>query len=108
MSNLSRPTANFFHHAPLYAFQCYCIVYHLYLPPFEIFQGSFCSTGLFCDYAGGSDVCGSPSYNWDLSVPVSGTIFHNSNVINISVSTTLNQSPMDESYGIDNVSIYIR
>jgi len=70
----------------------------VYLGGSMIFDQSFTSSG--------SDVCGGP---WgDQSVDISGTLPHSANTLNLQATSTLDQLPDDESWGISDVQVKIR
>jgi len=69
----------------------------------------FCSQG--CQNGGGTcggeGICGG---GWDEEhkIPVSGTVDHTADSVQVYASSSINQDPSDESWGLDNVEVYVR
>ncbi|TNF36352.1 MAG: hypothetical protein EP329_05305 [Deltaproteobacteria bacterium] len=58
---------------------------------------------------GGTEVCGSTNAGWtEQRIPVTLTIAHTTTSANVRASSGVNQAANDESWGIDNVVIWIR
>jgi cysteine-rich repeat protein len=73
----------------------------------EIFNHTYCFCSQGCAECGGDDICGG-SWPEERSIPVSGTIGHTSNSVVVYGQSTVNQDPSDESWGLDNVAVYVR
>ncbi len=77
--------------------------------PLSIQTFCFCSagcqnTGGICD---GVDMCGG-GWAQEVDTHVSGTIAGTSDSVVVAASSTLDQAANDESWGIDNIFIYVR
>jgi len=77
----------------------------------EIYKHQFCFCSQNCQKSGGTcggyNICGG-SWPEERKIHISGTVDHSSNSIVLYGSSTVNQAANDESWGFDNVYIYVR
>ena len=62
-------------------------------------------------YYEGSEVCGwNRGYygSYDSSHPFSATVSHSGSTLEVAAGSTLDQDPCDESFGIDDVEVWVR
>jgi len=75
----------------------------------EIWGKTLCFCTSSCDICGGNGLsCGSGSWVEERGIPVTGTIAHTTNTVVVAGSSTLNQGADDESFGLDNIVLWVR
>jgi len=65
----------------------------------------FCSQG--CANCGGSAVCGG-SWNEERKISVDKSVSHFSNTLQLCGDSTIDSAPSDESWGFDNIEVFVR
>ncbi len=74
----------------------------------QIYQEQFCFCSQGCGgTCGGDGICGG-SWDEEHKIPVTGSIAHTGNSVQVYGQSTINQDPCDESWGLDNVRLYVR
>ena len=77
----------------------------------EIFRSTYCFCSQGCQNSGGTcggdAICGG-GWNEERKIPVTGIIAHTGNTIEVYGDSTIDQGPLDESWGLDNIQVFVR
>ena len=80
----------------------------------EIFRRTFCYCSAGCQSSGGTcggdEICGASSteYYLERKTPVTGTIAHTGNTIEVYGDSTIDEPPSNEAWGFDNIQVFVR
>jgi len=79
----------------------------------QVYDQAFCFCSQGCQNNNPPGICGGKAEcggSWDeeRSVPVDATVNHSSDSISVEAQSTIDQGPSDESWGLDNVALWVR